>query len=108
MAKMATPIKHMQVPKHVFEKISAFHFALIEKNVISISGTNQGQRWIRLKSIFEQIGVLTLFLGVRTQTVSNKIDNACGYTEGYKSVFENISYTVGSDDVNKFPHDNRK
>ena len=58
----ANPLNHMEVPKHMFEKISAFHFSLVEKNVITFSGSDHGQRWIRLKSIFEQIDLLTLFL----------------------------------------------
>ena len=60
----ATPLRHMQVPKHMFEKISAFHFSQVEKYKITTSGTDQGQRWINLKSVFEQIDLLTLFLGV--------------------------------------------
>ena len=39
---------------------------------------------------------------------SNRLDNASGYTEGYKSVFENVSYTVGADDVNKYSYGSRK
>jgi hypothetical protein len=104
----ANPLKHMQVPKHMFEKISAFHFSQVEKYKINNSGTDQGQRWINLKSVFEQIDLLTLFLGVRTPPVSNRIDNAYGYTEGYKSIYENISYTVAADDVNKYSYDVRK
>jgi hypothetical protein len=38
---------------------------------------------------------------------SNRLDNASGYTEGYKSVFENVSYTVGADDVNKYSYGSR-
>jgi hypothetical protein len=102
------PLRHMQVPKHMFEKISAFHFAQYEKYKINNFGTDQGQHWINLKSVFEQIDLLTLFLGVRTQPVSNRMDNAYGYTEGYKSVYENISYTVGADDINKYSYDVRK
>ena len=102
------PLKHMQVPKHMFEKIGAFHFSQVEKYKITNSGTDQGQRWINLKSVFEQIDLLTLFLGVRTQPVSNRIDNAYGYTEGYKSVYEIISYTVAADDINKYSYDVRK
>jgi hypothetical protein len=104
----ATPLKHMQVPKHMFEKISAFHFSQVEKFKITNSGTDQGQRWINLKSVFDQIDLQTLFLGVRTPPVSNRIDNAYGHTEGYKTVYENISYTVAADDVNKYSYDVRK
>ena len=100
------PFKHMQVLKYMFEKISAFHFS--GTLFFSASGTDQGQRWIDLKSVFEQIDLLILFLGVRTQPVSNRLDNAYGYTEEYKSVFENISYTVATDDVNKYSYDVRK
>jgi hypothetical protein len=70
----------MQVPKHMFEKISAFHFSQVEIYEITNSGTDQGQRWINLKSVFKQIDLLTLFLGVRTPRVSNRLDNAYGYT----------------------------
>ena len=104
----STPLRHMQVPKHMFEKISAFHFSQVEKYKITTSGTDQGQRWINLKSVFEQIDLLTLFLGVRTPPVSNRIDNAYGYTEGYKTVYENISYTVAADDFNKYSYDVRE
>jgi hypothetical protein len=82
--------------------------SISEKYKITNSGTDQGQRWINLKSVFEQIDLLTLFLGVRTPPVSNRIDNAYGYTEGYKTVYENISYTVAVDDVNKYSYDVRK
>jgi hypothetical protein len=94
--------------KHIFEKISAFHFSQVEKYTITNSGTDQGQRWINLKSVFEQIDLLTLSLRVKTKPVSNRLDNTYGYTEGYNSVFENISYTVAADDVYKYSYDVRK
>jgi hypothetical protein len=65
---------------NMFEKISAFHFSQVEIYEITNSGTDQGQRWINLKSVFKQIDLLTLFLGVRTPRVSNRLDNAYGYT----------------------------
>ena len=60
------------------------------------------------KPVFQQIDLLTLFLCVRIQPMSNRLDNAYGYTEGYKSVFENISYTIAADDVNKYFYDMHK
>jgi hypothetical protein len=76
------------VPKHMFEKIDSFHLKLLQDNVISNSGTDHMKRWLKIKSILEQIDVLTLLLKLRTRPITDREINVYGYTEGYTAVHE--------------------
>jgi hypothetical protein len=76
------------VPKHTFEKIDSFHLKLLQDNVIANSGTDHMKRWLKIKSILEQIDVLTLLLKLRTRPITDRETNVYGYTEGYTAVHE--------------------
>jgi hypothetical protein len=90
------------VPKHVFEKIDSSHLKLLQDNIISIS------RWLKIKSILEQIDVLTLPLKLRTRPITDRETNVYGYTEGYTAVHEGRVFTISPDDIHKFTFDMRK
>jgi hypothetical protein len=94
------------VPKHMFEKIDSFHLRLLQDNVMSNSGTNHMKRWLKIKSILEQIDVLTLLL--RTRLITDRETNVYGYTVGYTAVHEGRVFTISPDDIHKFTFDMRK
>jgi hypothetical protein len=52
------------------------------------------------------IRIQTMMLMKATYAMTYK--SAYGYTKGCKSFFDNISYTVAADDVNKYSYDVRK
>jgi hypothetical protein len=54
------------------------------------------KRWLNIKSILEQIHVLTLLLKLRTKPITDRETNVYGYTEGYTARHEGRQYTVFS------------
>jgi hypothetical protein len=90
------------VPKHLF-KIDSFHLKLLQDNVIS-----NMKRWLKIKSLLEQIDVLTLLLKLRTCPITDRETNVYGYTEGYTAVHEGRVFTISPDDIHKFTFDMRK
>jgi hypothetical protein len=96
------------VTKYMFEKIDSFHLKLLQDNVISISGTDHMKRWLKIKSILEQIDVLTLLPKLRTRPITDRETNVYGYTEGYTAVHEGRVFTISPDDIHKFTFDMRK
>jgi hypothetical protein len=92
------------VPKHMFEKIDSFHLKLLQDNLISNSGTDHMKRWVKIKSILEQIDVLTLLLKLQTRPVTDQETNFYGYNE----VHEGRVFTISPDDIHKFTFDMRK
>jgi hypothetical protein len=88
----------------MLEKIDSFHLKLLQDNVITKSGADHTKRWLKIKSILEQIDVLTLLLKLRTRPITDRETNVYGYAEGYPAVHEGCS----PDNIHKFSFDMRE
>ena len=98
---------HMLVPKHMFERIDSFHFTILKENVINANNKNNIKKWLKAKSVFEQVDVMTLFMGLRTKPITCDT-NVYGYTEGYSAISKGRLYHILPDDIYKFAFDSRK